>query len=130
MRPARDARRADLLARFVEGRPERRIAADAAIECGLPVRPTPASDARPPSRGLLFAILGLALALRLIFALRRGLILDEFHSLWHASAPSARAFFEGLVLDNRTLHNTSGLHTRMSRDEEHKGRRAFRRATN
>jgi hypothetical protein len=41
-----------------------------------------------------------AVLLRLVFAVNRGLVLDEFHSLHHASRPDLGAFFDGLLRDN------------------------------
>ena len=48
----------------------------------------------------LLAALAVAVAVRLVQALRRGLVLDEFHTLHHASAPDVGRFFGDLVRDN------------------------------
>ena len=66
------------------------------------------SPPRPPSRPCVAValVLALALALRLAFALRKGLVLDEFHSLFHAQrllsagGLDPRAFLETLRMDN------------------------------
>lgn len=52
------------------------------------------------ARLALFALLVLALALRVAGALRKSLVLDEFHTWFHATRPSLQAFFETLELDN------------------------------
>ena len=45
-------------------------------------------------------VLAVALVVRVAYALRKGLVLDEFHSLFHATRQSLGGFFETLVLDN------------------------------
>jgi hypothetical protein len=52
------------------------------------------------ARLALFALLALALALRVAAALRKSLVLDEFHTWFHATRPSVQAFFATLELDN------------------------------
>lgn len=66
-----------------------------------PNRSDPASD-RPSSGSplLLAAILFLALAARLFWASRKGLVLDEFHTLFHGSQATWGAFVHHLGQDN------------------------------
>jgi len=52
------------------------------------------------ARAALFVLLVVALALRVAAALRKSLVLDEFHTWFHATRPSLQAFFETLELDN------------------------------
>lgn len=55
---------------------------------------------RPRTPGLLLLVLAAALAVRVGFALHKGLVLDELHSLHHASRPDLASFFESLRADN------------------------------
>lgn len=48
----------------------------------------------------LCAVLLAAALVRLWFAFHKGLVLDEFHTLFHASAANAASFFDGLRRDN------------------------------
>ncbi len=61
-----------------------------------------AADRRASAREfiLLGAILGFALWLRVAYAVQKGLVLDEFHTLFHATRPDARQFFATLLQDN------------------------------
>lgn len=60
--------------------------------------------APPPAAGGglngLWLVLALQALLAVTFALRKGLVLDEFHALFHASATDLRELFSGLKLDN------------------------------
>jgi 4-amino-4-deoxy-L-arabinose transferase-like glycosyltransferase len=46
------------------------------------------------------AVLGAALAVRIVAAVRKSLVLDELHTWFHATQTSCAAFFETLRLDN------------------------------
>lgn len=48
----------------------------------------------------LVVLLAAAFAVRAFAAVNKSLVLDEFHSWFHATRPSAQAFFETLKLDN------------------------------
>lgn len=55
---------------------------------------------RSSYRAALGAVLVVALAVRVVAAVRKSLVLDEFHTWFHATRPSVEAFFETLQLDN------------------------------
>jgi len=50
--------------------------------------------------GVLGGLLAIALAVRVVAAVRKSLVLDEFHTWFHATRPGVEAFFETLCLDN------------------------------
>lgn len=55
---------------------------------------------RAGSRVGVALVLAAALAVRVAAALNKSLVLDEFHTWFHATRPSVQAFFETLKLDN------------------------------
>jgi uncharacterized membrane protein len=55
---------------------------------------------RSTYRAALGAVFAVALAVRVVAAVRKSLVLDEFHTWFHATRPSTEAFFETLRLDN------------------------------
>ncbi|QDV08534.1 hypothetical protein Poly30_40820 [Planctomycetes bacterium Poly30] len=71
-----------------------------------PTRPSVRQSLRGYFRGLgaarrgLLLVLFLAVATRLGYAFSRSLVLDEFHSYYHATAANWDAFLEGLYRDN------------------------------
>jgi len=66
-----------------------------------PVDDAPEQDlCRATYRVALGAVLALALTVRIVAAARKSLVLDEFHTWFHATRPSLEAFFETLRLDN------------------------------
>jgi len=65
-----------------------------------PLAAREAAGARRRAAWLFGSILVSALVLRLVFALRKGLVLDEFHSYFHATRPTWAAFLETLRRDN------------------------------
>lgn len=86
--------------------PHRAPAREAGLAAAAPIpAPTSAPAASPTSASsrvpaLLGAVLALAVAVRVVAAVQKSLVLDEFHTWFHATRPSVEAFFETLALDN------------------------------